>query len=135
MLTAIKKTVLVIDDDADFQDLLTDILEHEGYEVDKTGSMAGAYTHLQEHKPDLVILDICLPDGDGLEFCRQLTSDERTSEVPVLLLSGRTGLETRVRGFLNGAMKYITKPFDMDYLIETVGALSHRASAKSLTVS
>lgn len=131
MLTATKKSVLVIDDDSDFQDLLTEILEHEGYEVDRTGSMAGAYTHLEGRTPDLVILDICLPDGDGLEFCRQFTTNESTSEVPVLLLSGRTGLESRVKGFLNGAMKYITKPFDMDYLVETVGALSQRASVRT----
>jgi DNA-binding response OmpR family regulator len=89
-----------------------------------------AYEQLTEELPDMIILDLVLPDGNGFELCRKITTDPRTREVPVLLLTGKNSLDDRLSGFLTGARKYITKPFDIDDLIEAVRSLIQKSDRK-----
>jgi len=71
------------------------------------------------------VLDATLPDGDGYDFCRELSDHPNPAEtLPVLLLTGKAGLDQRMKAMLNGARKYLEKPFDIDILVETVNSMT-----------
>jgi DNA-binding response OmpR family regulator len=125
--------LLIIDDDQDLIDLLTETFESQGYAVDCALDVGGASEFLDNGSPmpDVIILDLVLPDGDGYELCKRITANDRTRAIPVVLLTAKTSLNNRVRGFVNGARKYITKPFDIDHLLEAVEALLPRDRAES----
>jgi DNA-binding response OmpR family regulator len=123
-----RKQVLIIDDDTDILEVLQETLEMENYRVATATNVNGASEQLAAALPDLIILDLVLPDGNGFELCRKITSDPATSNVPVLLLTGKNSLDDRISGFLTGARKYITKPFDIDNLMDAVRDLILKSS-------
>ena len=125
--------LLIVDDDQDLIDLLTETFESQGYAVECALDVCGACAYLDNgsQMPDVIILDLVLPDGDGYELCSRITASDRTREIPVVLLTAKTSLNNRVRGFVTGARKYITKPFDIDYLLEAVESLLPRERAES----
>lgn len=123
-----RKQVLIIDDDTDLLEILQETLEMENYRVATATNVIGASEQLAGKLPDLIILDLVLPDGNGFEFCHRITSDPATSSVPVLLLTGKNSLDDRLSGFLTGARKYITKPFDLDDLMESVRGLIQKSN-------
>ncbi len=110
--------VLIVDDNEMIRDVLTDILEQEGYEVDCCSLGEEALKRGENQPPDLFLLDISLPDIDGLELCRRFKSKNPTAAVPVIFISGLLGMEEKAAGFKAGGADYITKPFqNLDVLI------------------
>lgn len=103
---------LIMDDDNEFRMLLHEFLLDIGLAVMSASSVAEALDMAQSETPDVILLDVALPDGSGIDVCRMLKSIERLKHVPILFLSARAGLNDKLLGYLAGAMKYITKPCD-----------------------
>lgn len=116
--------VLVIEDDEEIVDVLRRTLRAEGYEVRVSEEGAGGVRVSSEFLPDLVILDLGLPDMDGLEVCSLLR--EENSELPILMLTARDGAENRVAGLDSGADDYLEKPYNRDELLARIRALLRR---------
>jgi two-component system alkaline phosphatase synthesis response regulator PhoP len=125
-MTETKYRILVIDDDPDVVELVRDTLEPEGYLVDTALSFKDSELYLSQTVPDLIVLDLTLPDGDGYELCRMIKRNDMTCNTPVLILSGTTRLDAKVKGFVDGARKYITKPFELNTLTDSVSKLLKR---------
>jgi DNA-binding response OmpR family regulator/DNA-directed RNA polymerase subunit RPC12/RpoP len=124
-------TVLVIDDERDLVNLVRYNLESEGYEV--LGALDGeSGLHLAlTRSPDLILLDRMMPGADGVEVCRRLRREDRTSHVPVIMLTARAAEEERVQGLDAGADDYVTKPFSVKELLARVRARLRRPPAGS----
>jgi two-component system phosphate regulon response regulator PhoB len=119
--------ILIIDDEADLVDNLRYNLEREGYTTMTAGTKEAATAALQRDPvPDLVVLDLMLPDGSGTDVCRRLREDPRTNRIPVLILSARVEEIDRVVGFEIGADDYVTKPFSVRELMLRIRAVLRR---------
>jgi CheY-like chemotaxis protein len=118
-----KSLVLIADDDADILLLVRAVLERSGHEVVAASDGAEALASVRARKPDLVVLDIAMPEVDGLEVLRRLRADPTTSELPVVLLSARAQEADVQRGFAIGASAYLKKPFSPRELSEHVAEL------------
>ena len=119
--------ILVVEDDSHLRQLLSNVLEKEGYTVRAANSLAQAAAELRRNPPRVVILDRHLPDGDGLELCRQLRSEDRMKSVAILFLTVKDSTADRVVGLKMGADDYLSKPFQVDELLARVDALLRRA--------
>ena len=117
--------VLVVDDEATLSDLLSMALRYEGWEVRAAGDGLTAVRTAREFKPDAVVLDIMLPDLDGLEVLRRLRAD--SPDVPVLFLTAKDAVEDRVAGLTAGGDDYVTKPFSLEELVARLRGLLRRA--------
>jgi DNA-binding response OmpR family regulator len=124
-----KERILVIDDDADVVQFVRISLEREGYEVTTALEGAAGLRAALDSPPDLVLLDILMPDLDGLEVLNRLRVNPTITSVPVVLLTARADSRDRVRGLELGADDYITKPFDIEELVARVGAVLRRSKA------
>ncbi len=120
-------SVLVVDDELDLLSLLDFNLRQAGFEVIATSTGAEALELLQRRRPDLVLLDLMLPDVSGTEICRHLKGDPRTRDIPVVMLTAKGEELDRVVGFELGADDYVTKPFSMRELVLRVKAVLRRA--------
>ena len=116
--------LLVVEDDVALGQIIVRGLTEDGYAVDLEATSAGAQHAVDHSDYDLVILDLGLPDGDGVTLCRRLR--ERQMRVPVLMLTARDGLNDKVAGLDAGADDYLTKPFDYLELAARVRALLRR---------
>jgi len=122
-----KKRVLAIDDEKDLIELVRYNLEKEGFEVRGAfDGETGLRMAIQE-LPDVVLVDLMLPGMDGLEVCRRLRSNDRTSRIPLIMLTAKTGESDRVVGLELGADDYVTKPFSPRELTARIRALLRRA--------
>ena len=120
--------ILVVDDEASIRELLSFNLKKSGYEVE---TATDGRTALQKApEADLVLLDIMLPEVDGLEVCRQLKADPQTSGIPIIMLTAKAEEIDRVLGLELGADDYVVKPFSMRELLARVKAVLRRSSAK-----
>ncbi|MCW0212899.1 MAG: response regulator transcription factor [Pseudonocardia sp.] len=117
--------VLVVDDESTLSDLLSMALRYEGWDVRTAGDGLGAIRIAREFKPDTVVLDIMLPDLDGLEVLRRLRAE--APEVPVLFLTAKDAVEDRVAGLTAGGDDYVTKPFSLEELVARLRGLLRRA--------
>jgi len=115
--------VLVVEDEMKIRDMLRSYLEREGLDVLTTGSGAEALTLVERSAPDLILLDLRLPDVSGEEVAREV---RRTSDVPILMLTAKSAEEDRIRGLELGADDYLTKPFSPRELVLRVQALLRR---------
>ncbi len=116
--------VLVVDDSDDLRDFFSILLVRAGYQVQSARTGEECLRKVAEQTPDLVLLDVVLPDMDGIDVCRQIKSDERSAGVLVLSISGRrTSVENTTEGLDGGADGYITKPIDGPALLAHVKAL------------
>jgi CheY-like chemotaxis protein len=115
--------VLVADDNADILGLVTAVLERSGYEVVAVSDGAQALASVDKRKPDLAVLDITMPEIDGLEVLRRLRADTRTNGLPVVLLSAQVQEADVDLGFATGASAYLKKPFSPRELTERVADL------------
>jgi response regulator RpfG family c-di-GMP phosphodiesterase len=113
-------SILVVDDTPASLKLLTDIMKAEGYEVRSAISGELALHAALSHAPDLVLLDIRMPEMDGFEVCRRLREAPETRDVPVIFVSAASETEEKVRGFELGAVDYVTKPYQRNELIARV---------------
>lgn len=118
-----KHRILVIDDEESIVDSISFALEREGYQVDCAANAAEALKLLDGSLPDLVLLDVMLPDRSGLDLC---TFIRFLGEVPILMLSARDSLEDKVQGLEAGADDYLVKPFKFKELLARVKALMRR---------
>ena len=112
--------VLVVDDDPEIVTFLSTLLELEGIESSVATSAAAALEQVQQGPPDLVLLDIAMPDRDGIDLCKELKSDPRTAEVPVFVVSARPGKDVVERALAAGAEEFIRKPFENAELISRI---------------
>jgi two-component system OmpR family response regulator len=117
--------VLVVDDESTLSDLLSMALRYEGWDVRTAADGIGAVRTARDFKPDAVVLDIMLPDLDGLEVLRRLRAE--ASEVPVLFLTAKDAVEDRVAGLTAGGDDYVTKPFSLEELVARLRGLLRRA--------
>ena len=117
------KKILVVDDEDDILHFLEMVLREKGYQVTTASGGHEALTRAQIDKPDLVLLDIMMPQMDGWEVLKLLRVDDETRRIPVAMLSARTEAKDRVQGLQEGAIDYICKPFSLQELlvkIETI---------------
>jgi DNA-binding response OmpR family regulator len=119
-----KTRILIVDDDAKVLASLRLYLEHAGYEVEAAQDGERALAAARSFAPDLVVLDVMLPKGDGLMVCRRLRTE---SSVPILFLTARATEEERLEGLDLGADDYVTKPFSPRELVARVRAILRRA--------
>jgi two-component system phosphate regulon response regulator PhoB len=122
------KRILVVEDDRDLCELLEYNLGRSGYQVQTAGRVADARARLREGQPDLVVLDVMLPDGDGIDFCRELRADTALRDVPILFLTARSQEVDKVLGLEIGGDDYITKPFSPRELLARVKAHLRRGA-------
>ncbi len=120
--------VLVVDDDPDVLGTVWRALSRDGHTVAMAESAAQARKYMETHTPDLIVLDIMMPNEDGLEFCRELRRVERYQRIPILFLSARWRTDDIVRGLDVGGDDYLTKPFELKELNARVRALLRRAT-------
>jgi two-component system, OmpR family, response regulator len=118
--------VLVVDDEPSLAELLSSVLRYEGWTVSTAGTGAEAIETAREFKPDAVILDIMLPDFNGLEVLRRLRAD--LPHVCVLFLTARDAVEDRVAGITAGGDDYVTKPFSLEEVLARLRGLLRRAN-------
>lgn len=118
--------ILVVEDETITSDLLRRYFEMVGYEVINAMNGASAIRTASEQQPEVIILDIMLPDMDGYEICKQLRTDERTKRIPIIFLTQKDERRDRLDGLGMGADDYITKPFDVEELRLRVHNIIHR---------
>jgi DNA-binding response OmpR family regulator len=123
-----KGTVLVIDDEKDLTELVRYNLDREGFDVITAADGRSGLSTAVRQQPDVVILDLMMPGMDGLEVCRQLRSDGRTSRIPIIMLTARVTETDRIVGLEMGADDYVTKPFSPRELVARVKALMRRSA-------
>jgi len=123
----LKKRILVVDDDKDIRKLVESIMTKEGFVTVGAESAADALKKIQTSKPNLVILDLQLPDKDGFELCRTLRSDVATKYIPVIILTVQTLDSYKIAGLEIGADDYITKPFNQTELVARAKAILRRS--------
>jgi two-component system OmpR family response regulator len=116
---------LVVDDEPTLTDLLSMALRYEGWQVRSAGNGMAALTAARQFQPDVVVLDVMLPDLDGLQVLRRLR--EHTPTVPVLFLTARDAVEERIAGLTVGGDDYVTKPFSLEEVIARLRALLRRS--------
>ncbi len=112
--------VLIADDEYNIRNILDFSLNSEGFDVITADSGEDAFSLAVSELPDLVILDVMMPGQGGIETCRQIKADERTSGIPVILLTARGSREDRKAGTKAGADEYITKPFSPQKVVNAV---------------
>lgn len=110
-------SVLIVDDEEDIRELISMNLNREGFEVIEAEDGINAVKIARKSEPDLVILDLMLPEKDGYTVYQELRQDTRTSDIPVLMLTARGKLDERLKGLSMGADDYITKPFSPKELV------------------
>jgi two-component system phosphate regulon response regulator OmpR len=120
--------LLLIDDDARLSSMVGDYLRNSGFEVEAAGSLAAGREQLLTGNFDALVLDLMLPDGDGLDLCRELRADSRWRYLPLLMLTARGEPMDRIVGLELGADDYLPKPFEPRELLARVKALLRRAA-------
>ncbi|MBY0201650.1 response regulator transcription factor [Paenibacillus polysaccharolyticus] len=119
-----RSTILIVDDDEKIVSMLRRGLAFEGYEVQTASNGAEGLSKLMDKEPDIVVLDVMMPQIDGFEVCRRLR--EAGSKVPVLMLTAKDEVQSRVTGLDTGADDYLVKPFALEELLARVRALLRR---------
>jgi DNA-binding response OmpR family regulator len=114
--------ILIVEDDAEILDLIRTAMSFKEYETVDSMTGGNVLDLAREHRPSLIILDLQLPDMDGLEVCKLLKSDATTRGIPVIMLTARDGVSDIVRGLEAGANDYVTKPFEVMELMARVRA-------------
>lgn len=112
-----KKRVLVVEDDFDMNELVCLMLDDAGYETMQAFCGDDGLRMANEFRPDVVLLDIMLPDLNGIDICRSITASDRTQRIPVIIMTCRNDLTTKLSSYVSGAKRYITKPFEETNLL------------------
>ncbi len=113
-------TILIVDDSPTIRKLVTMTLEKYGHQVFSATNGLDALTKLKEVVPDLILSDINMPHMDGYQLCKMIRGNSVTRSVPVIMLSGKDGIFDKLRGRMVGATAYITKPFEIDSLLQLI---------------
>jgi len=121
-----KQTILVVDDEQDLLDLIEYNLQKEGFDVLRADNGLDGIEMAREHKPTLVLLDIMMPQMDGIEVCGYMREDDELKHIPIIFLTARSDEKTEVEGLNKGADDYITKPISTTKLISRIKAVLRR---------
>jgi two-component system, OmpR family, KDP operon response regulator KdpE len=127
-----QRKILIVDDESGLRELVRINLEHEGYAVLQAENGAQGVTMVREQMPDMVIMDVMMPEMDGWEACKKV---REFSQVPVLMLTARVQSQDIVTGLDSGADDYLLKPFNMDELMARVRALLRRVPSPNRPVN
>jgi len=118
----INSRILIVDDNYDTLSYLAALLTENQFKIFSASSGKQAIAIASAKNPDLVLLDVSMPDMSGFEVCKQIKSDPKTKDIPVIFITGKTATEDIVNGFQDGAVDYITKPYSKDELLARVSA-------------
>jgi two-component system response regulator RegX3 len=132
VLSSAKRKILLVEDERAISEPLVPALEREGFDVQLAETAADALRRFRKRQPDLVLLDVMLPDGDGRDVLREL---RQTSRVPVVMLTARSEEMDRVLGLELGADDYVTKPFSGAELVARIRAVLRRSAVAPATTS
>jgi two-component system OmpR family response regulator len=121
--------VLVVDDERNIAEVVAMALRYQGFEVEMAGDGAGALAAVDSFRPDLVVLDIMLPDIEGFEVARRLRG--RRNDVPIVFLTARDAGEDKLRGLTSGGDDYMTKPFSLEELVARIRNILRRTGASA----
>jgi DNA-binding response OmpR family regulator len=119
--------ILIVEDDPDIADLVAHYLDKAGFMTERITSGRDALSAIAAKPPDLLVLDLMLPQVDGLEICRMVRSDKKTAAIPIIMLTARAEESERIVGLELGADDYLAKPFSPNELVARVRALLRRA--------
>jgi two-component system phosphate regulon response regulator PhoB len=122
--------VLIVEDEKDIRDVLAFNLRGSGHEIRAAASAAEALRMARTDLPDVVVLDVMLPDASGFDVCRQLKRDPKTARIPIVMLTARAEEVDRIVGFELGADDYVVKPFSMRELLLRLAAVVRRGAAE-----
>jgi len=122
--------ILIVDDDIDSLKLIGLMLQRQGYDISAANAGAQALSKAAAETPDLIILDVMMPDMDGYEVCRRLRADARTRAIPIIMFTAKTLVDDKVAGFEAGADDYLTKPTHPAELASRVKAVLARSASK-----
>ncbi|MCP4428634.1 MAG: response regulator [Chloroflexi bacterium] len=114
------RLALIVDDDRVIREMLCLFLHLTGYETEEANDGVDALNKIQRRQPDIVILDVMMPNMDGIELCKLLRQNAQTAHLPIIMLSGKTQVEAVAEGLQAGANRYLTKPASMDVLTQTM---------------
>ncbi len=123
--------VLVVDDESDVTELLQYRLEQEGYRVATLNDPLGFVAKVREFEPDLMLLDIMMPELSGIQLCRIARADPTIKHIPIIFLSARGEVEDRIKGLEAGAEDYVSKPFNTNELLLRISKMLKRSGAPS----
>jgi two-component system, OmpR family, response regulator len=126
-------SILLVDDEDNLRSMLEAALSHHGFIVESASNGRSAVEKAQAATPDLILLDVMMPDLDGFEVCRRLRADGTKS--PILFLTAKDATEDKVRGLTLGGDDYLTKPFSLEELVARVNALLRRSGKDSSTAA
>ncbi len=124
-----KKKIVVVDDNDDFVTLVRGILESKGYGVNSANNGQELFSHLKNEKPDLIILDIMMPQMNGLEVLSRLKSIPETASIPVILVTAKGQYNDVLKGYQLGTDYYISKPFTSTQLLNGVNLIIGNVAA------
>ena len=127
-----KETILVVEDEEDIRELIRYNLEKEGYRIREAGTGEEALSTIHDNLPSLVLLDLMLPELDGLEVCKRIKQESVARHVPIVMLTAKGEESDIVAGLEVGADDYITKPFSPRVLVARVRAVLRRGSRESI---
>src|SRR5260221_4669309 len=122
--------ILIVDDDIDSLKLIGLMLQRQGYDISAASAGAQAISKASTESPDLIILDVMMPDMDGYEVCRRLRADAATQGIPIIMFTAKTLVDDKVTGFEAGADDYLTKPTHPAELASRVKAVLARSVAQ-----
>lgn len=120
-----KSRILIVDDDPHAIEILTRMLGREGYDCVSAASGAAALETARAKAVDVILLDVMMPEMDGLQVCEHLRKDEALRQIPVILLTAKDDMETRSRGMALGVSEYLTKPINKRELFTRIAAQLH----------
>ncbi len=120
-----KGQILIVDDDPHAIEILTRMLEREGYECISAASGRAALDIVRGKAVDVILLDVMMPEMDGLQVCEHLRADDDLRQIPVILLTAKDDMETRARGMALGVSEYLTKPVNKRELFVRIAAQLH----------
>lgn len=125
-----RESIFIVDDDRELSEMLATYLVREGFHASSAATLAEAASALASSHPDLLVLDVMLPDGNGLDFCKRIRASD--SSLPILMLTARGDPMDRILGLELGADDYLGKPFDPRELLARIRALLRRARVEPL---
>lgn len=120
-----KGRILIVDDDPHAVEILTRMLEREGYACVSAAGGPVALQIVREQPVDVILLDVMMPEMDGLQVCEHLREDSDLRQIPVILLTAKDDMETRSQGMALGVSEYLTKPVNKRELFVRIGAQLH----------
>ena len=124
--------ILAVDDERVILDNIESLLQTEGYQVVKVTTATTVLETVQNERPNLILLDVRMPDGDGLELCKAIREDAKNESTPVLMLTGLDEESTIVKALENGADDYLNKPFKFEELVAKIKSLLELAKKDAL---